>query len=106
MGDFLRGLPSYNQTNFTRFHSESGVKTTSRRPQVYLPTTDHPSEQVITTEKTNILLRYLHQQWDRKNAHKKRDTSRANLDDDDDSGDLTPPKKVPRLGQMEEGNNT
>ena len=43
-----------------------------------MPTKDIPSEQVIVTEKTNILLRYLHQQWDKKaaqaaNAQRKRE---------------------------------
>merc|ERR1739842_33611 len=38
----------------------------------YVPTKDIPSDQVIVTEKTNILLRYLHQQWDKKAGPKKR----------------------------------
>lgn len=29
-----------------------------------------PSSSVIVTEKTNILLRYLHQQWDKKVRHR------------------------------------
>jgi DET1- and DDB1-associated protein 1 len=36
---------------------------------------------VITTEKTNILLRYLHQQWDKKKALKKRETTHDNEND-------------------------
>lgn len=65
-----------------------------KRPSVYLPTIDIPAEQskenklagkksfpnstfshlsVIITEKKNILLRYLHQTWDKKNAPKKRE---------------------------------
>jgi len=31
---------------------------------------------VIVTEKTNILLRYLHQQWDKKVCHDVQETSR------------------------------
>ncbi|KAH9524494.1 DET1- and DDB1-associated protein 1 [Bulinus truncatus] len=81
MGDFLKGLPSYNESNFTRFHSDSSHR--YNKPTVYISTKDHPSEQVITTEKTNILLRYLHQQWDKKHVSqtgsKKRDSQRANL---------------------------
>ena len=55
------------------------LQVTSRsRSTVYVPTKDIPSEQVIVTEKTNILLRYLHQQWDKKaaqaaNAQRKRE---------------------------------
>uniref|UniRef100_A0AAQ4QSE4 DET1- and DDB1-associated protein 1 n=1 Tax=Gasterosteus aculeatus aculeatus TaxID=481459 RepID=A0AAQ4QSE4_GASAC len=64
--DFLKGLPVYNKSNFSRFHADSVCKASNRRPSVYLPTRDYPSEQIIVTEKTNILLRYLHQQWDKK----------------------------------------
>ncbi|KAE8739137.1 hypothetical protein FOCC_FOCC015366 [Frankliniella occidentalis] len=59
-------MPSYNESNFTRFHSDNGSRTSVKRPSVYLPTKEYPSEQIIVTEKTNILLRYLHQQWDKK----------------------------------------
>jgi len=84
--DFLKGLPSYNESNFTKYHNDGGIRNNAKRPSVYLPTVDHPSDQskaskytcnqfkrtkiiffaVIVTEKTNILLRYLHQQWDKK----------------------------------------
>ncbi|MBW00254.1 DET1- and DDB1-associated protein 1, partial [Eschrichtius robustus] len=64
--DFLKGLPVYNKSNFSRFHADSVCKASNRRPSVYLPTREYPSEQIIVTEKTNILLRYLHQQWDKK----------------------------------------
>lgn len=83
--EFLKGLPSYNESNFTRFQADSSCKTTVRRPSVYLPTNDHPSDQVITTEKTNILLRYLHQQWDKKCNSKKRDATRSGASQDDEA---------------------
>ncbi|KAK8766913.1 DET1- and DDB1-associated protein 1 [Amblyomma americanum] len=84
--EFLKGLPSYNENNFTRFQADSSCRTTVRRPSVYLPTRDHPSDQVITTEKTNILLRYLHQQWDKKqSSSKKRDAGRSGLPLDDET---------------------
>ncbi|KAL5005028.1 hypothetical protein ScPMuIL_018484 [Solemya velum] len=98
MADFMKELPSYNESNFTRFHSDSNCKTSVRRPAVYICTKDYPSEQVITTEKTNILLRYLHQQWDRKNSSKKRDSSRASLDSTESSS----PQKMPRLSCSQE----
>ncbi|XP_054160255.1 DET1- and DDB1-associated protein 1-like [Oppia nitens] len=75
--EFLKGLPVFDELNFSRFQSE-GCRTSSKKPSVYLPTKDHPSEQIITTEKTNILLRYLHQQWDKKKALKKRETNDEN----------------------------
>ncbi|KAL4227424.1 DET1- and DDB1-associated protein 1 [Mactra antiquata] len=92
MADFLKELPSYDENNFTRFNAESGFKSNVKKPSVYICTKDHPSEQVITTEKTNILLRYLHQQWDRKNCIK-RDSSKANLEVSDHAS----PVKMARL---------
>ncbi|ESP05559.1 hypothetical protein LOTGIDRAFT_203011 [Lottia gigantea] len=98
MADFMKGLPSYNETNFTRFHSDSACKTSIRRPTVYISTKEHPSQQVITTEKTNILLRYLHQQWDKKNTNKKRDSSRASLESEENNV----PNKFPRLSNTDD----
>ncbi|CAI9726786.1 Hypothetical predicted protein [Octopus vulgaris] len=101
MAEFLKGLPCYNEHNFTRFHPDSGCKTSVRRPAVYISTKDHPYEQVITTEKTNILLRYLHQHWDKKNSNKKRDSSKANLE----SPESSTSQKVPRLNSCEESSS-
>ncbi|XP_037584693.1 DET1- and DDB1-associated protein 1 isoform X1 [Cebus imitator] len=90
--DFLKGLPVYNKSNFSRFHADSVCKASNRRPSVYLPTREYPSEQIIVTEKTNILLRYLHQQWDKKNAAKKRDQEQVELEGESSA----PPRKVAR----------
>uniref|UniRef100_A0AAY5L5Y0 DET1- and DDB1-associated protein 1 n=1 Tax=Esox lucius TaxID=8010 RepID=A0AAY5L5Y0_ESOLU len=43
--DFLKGLPVYNKSNFSRFHTDSVCKASNRRPSVYLPTREYPSEQ-------------------------------------------------------------
>ncbi|RMB89754.1 hypothetical protein DUI87_33769 [Hirundo rustica rustica] len=51
-------------------------------------------EDVIVTEKTNILLRYLHQQWDKKNAAKKRDQEQGELEGENSA----PPGKSPGPG--------
>uniref|UniRef100_A0A7N8Y6W2 DET1- and DDB1-associated protein 1 n=1 Tax=Mastacembelus armatus TaxID=205130 RepID=A0A7N8Y6W2_9TELE len=67
----------------------------NRRPSVYLPTREYPSEQIIVTEKTNILLRYLHQQWDRKNAAKKREQEQGEGDNP------SPPRKIARTDSQE-----
>ncbi|XP_067665239.1 DET1- and DDB1-associated protein 1-like [Haliotis asinina] len=98
MADFLKGLPSYNESNFAKFHTDSGCKSSIGRPTVYISTKDYPSEQVITTEKTNILLRYLHQQWDKKNASKKRDSTRASLETPEGNS----PSKMPRLAATDD----
>ncbi|XP_021079615.2 DET1- and DDB1-associated protein 1 isoform X3 [Mesocricetus auratus] len=90
--DFLKGLPVYNKSNFSRFHADSVCKASNRRPSVYLPTREYPSEQIIVTEKTNILLRYLHQQWDKKNAAKKRDQEQVEVEGETSA----PPRKVAR----------
>ncbi|XP_069137910.1 DET1- and DDB1-associated protein 1-like isoform X1 [Argopecten irradians] len=99
--DFLKGLPSHNESNFTKFHTDSSCKVGVRKPGVYISTKDFPSEQVITTEKTNILLRYLHQQWDKKNVSKKRDSSKASLDSSESTN--SPSTKMPRLNSQDEG---
>ncbi|VDI38489.1 DET1- and DDB1-associated protein 1-like [Mytilus galloprovincialis] len=93
MADFLKGLPSHDENNFTKYHTDASCKSSIRKPTVYISTKDYPSEQVITTEKTNILLRYLHQQWDKKNSNKKRDSSKASLDTSTETS-----SKMPRLG--------
>ncbi|KOB76618.1 DET1-and DDB1-associated protein 1, partial [Operophtera brumata] len=78
--EFMKDLPSYDEHNFTLFNTDHGIRNCSKRPSIYLPTEDIPSEQIIVTEKTNILLRYLHQQWEKKNnSPKKRDQSHLEL---------------------------
>ncbi|KAI1301224.1 DET1- and DDB1-associated protein 1 [Halotydeus destructor] len=68
---YLQDLPSVDKDNFSRYQPDASFKISSRRPSVYLPTKEHgPPSQIITTEKTNILLRYLHQQFDKKNKEK------------------------------------
>ncbi|KAK6624315.1 DET1- and DDB1-associated protein 1 [Polyplax serrata] len=99
VAEFLKGLPSYNVDNFTRYHNDSGSKISTKRPSVYLPTKDFPSEQVIVTEKRNILLRYLQQQWEKKQALKKRDLS--NVESTEENG----VRKRARLDSSSGGNN-
>ncbi|XP_043505731.1 adenine phosphoribosyltransferase-like isoform X2 [Polistes fuscatus] len=72
VAEFLKGLPSHDENNFANFHTDNGNRTCVKRPSVYLPTKDYPPEQIIVTEKTTILLRYLHQQWDKKVSIQKR----------------------------------
>ncbi|KAF7997547.1 hypothetical protein HCN44_006118 [Aphidius gifuensis] len=84
VAEFLEGLPSHNESNFANFHADNGNRTCMRRPSVYLPTKELPSEQIIVTERTTILLRYLHQQWDKKNLDRKREHSAAGVDLADD----------------------
>lgn len=84
VAQFLEGLPSYNENNFTKFHVDTNSRSPLKRPSVYVPTKDYPSEQskfkyasvsgkflyisfsVIVTEKTSILLKYMQQHWDKK----------------------------------------
>merc|ERR1711971_1165397 len=68
MGD----LPTRNAENFTKINPDSCHRFSTGKKTAYVPTKDIPSDQVIVTEKTNILLRYLHQQWDKKAGAKKR----------------------------------
>jgi len=105
VGDFLKDLPTRNSENFTRLHSDGAspggslyasrnrVTTRGRGSCNYVPTTDHPAEAVIVTEKTNILLRYLHQQWDKKDktAARKRELEAAAA-----AASAAPEESVPR----------
>jgi len=94
VSDFLKDLPTRNRENFTRLHcdasgsgspggslyaSRNTVTTRGRGSFNYVPTKDIPADAVIVTEKTNILLRYLHQQWDKKDksAARKRELEAA-----------------------------
>merc|ERR1712096_47122 len=62
------------------------------------PVKDIPADQVIVTEKTNILLRYLHQQWDKKASTKKR-TGEGGAGPEDAA-------KKPRLDPVHDTSNT
>ncbi|XP_014223631.1 DET1- and DDB1-associated protein 1 [Trichogramma pretiosum] len=82
VAEFLSGLPSINEKNFANFHTDSANRTTIKRPSIYIPTKDHPSDQVIVTEKTTIVLKYLHQRWDKKNTtERKRDLTNDSPED-------------------------
>lgn len=102
MASFLKGLPSYNENNFSRFFSDSNCKSTAKKPPVYICTKDHPSEQVITTEKTNILLRYLHQQLDKKSVAVKKRGTALNGSEACAAGSAS---KRPRLDQQPPGSD-
>ncbi|KAM7427991.1 DET1- and DDB1-associated protein 1 [Porites harrisoni] len=95
MGDLLKELPSFNRSNFSKYCADAGTKVSNRRPVVYLPTKDDgTSEQAIVTDKGNILLRYLHQQWEVKNTQsgKKRDVGSVDLPES-----AEPSRKAKRL---------
>jgi len=70
----LANLPSYNSKNFANFQPNCTSRQ-AKRPSVYLPLKEYPTAQTITSEKTNILLRYLHYQTGHKKSTKKRDPS-------------------------------
>ncbi|KAI9577991.1 DET1- and DDB1-associated protein 1 [Glossina fuscipes] len=71
--DFIKGLPVIDVQNFSQFNTEQALRTSQKRPSVYLPTEDYPSEQHIVMDKRSVLLRYLTQQWDKKTLPRKRD---------------------------------
>lgn len=119
LSEFLKDLPIHNRDNFTRIQSDasssgrphSGQVTSRSRSTVYVPTKDIPSEQVIVTEKTNILLRYLHQQWDKKaaqaaNAQRKREAEGRLHEDDQTAGPSgVSQRKKARLDPLPNGSN-
>lgn len=121
LSEFLKDLPTHNRDNFTRLQTDAssvgrphhGQITSRTRSTVYVPTKDIPSEQVIVTEKTNILLRYLHQQWDKKaaqaaNAQRKREAE-GRLHEDEQtagpSGSGGSARKKARLDPLPNGSN-
>lgn len=56
----LANLPSFDAKNFSKFLPSSACRSGGgKRPSVYLPLNDQPHTQVITSEKTNILLRWV-----------------------------------------------
>jgi len=94
ISDLLKDLPSRNKENFTRIDLESQHRSANGKRSTYLTTKETQPEQIIVTERANIVLKFLHQQWDKKtNATKKR------LGDPEQ--DEVPPKKSrlePELG--------
>ncbi|MCL4115579.1 UNVERIFIED_CONTAM: hypothetical protein GTU68_017641 [Idotea baltica] len=79
---FLKELPVHNEQNFSKFQGDPSGRTSYKKPPVFLPTKDNPYSQEIVTEKSNILLRYLHQQWEKKAPKKKRETSNGPNEDE------------------------
>jgi DET1- and DDB1-associated protein 1 len=97
VSDFLKDLPTVNRENFTKINNDSSHRNSTSKKSTYVPTKDIPSDQVIVTEKTNILLRYLHQQWDKKAANGKKRGGEVQ--------DEVAPKK-PRLEAIPDTSNT
>nr|CAB3263139.1 uncharacterized protein LOC104265547 [Phallusia mammillata] len=65
--NLLDSLPSYNAKNFSKFQPESGDKRSSKKLSVYISTEASEPQQVIKKDRSNVLLRYLYQQLDKKN---------------------------------------
>lgn len=59
VAEFLKGLPSYDENNFARFHTDSGSRSCAKRPSLYLPTKDYPSEQSQFTQQSLLLVSIL-----------------------------------------------
>uniref|UniRef100_A0A673CCU6 DET1- and DDB1-associated protein 1 n=1 Tax=Sphaeramia orbicularis TaxID=375764 RepID=A0A673CCU6_9TELE len=103
MADFLKGLPVYNKSNFSRFHADSVCKASNRRPSVYLPTREYPSEQIPREDKH--LTAVSHQQWDKRyflksNAAKKREQEQP------EGENTAPPRKIARTDSRELNEDT
>ena len=106
LSDFLKDLPTYNRENFTKISSESSSnsrQSSRTRPAMYVPTKDHPEEQEIVTERTNILLRYLHQQLDKKIAISAAQKKRENESPNPANSEVA--RKKARLDPLPNGSN-
>ncbi|BES91419.1 Det1 complexing ubiquitin ligase [Nesidiocoris tenuis] len=93
ISEFLNGLPSYDSENFSKYANSQG-RSQTKKPPVHIPTTDSPVDQVIVPERTNVLLRYLHQKWEKEQPGLKRNNEsdplafslkRPRLDNSDES---------------------
>ncbi|XP_018024285.1 DET1- and DDB1-associated protein 1-like [Hyalella azteca] len=85
MAEFmLKELPVHNSENFSKFQADAHKRTSAKKPPVYVPTNeDYPSLEIVT-EKTNILLRYLYQSWEKKCPRRNKrelNESRSGADD-------------------------
>jgi len=65
--DLLGSLPSFNSSNFSNFQPQASNKRDAKKLSVYISTDERPPQQVIRKDRSNILLRYLYQQLDKKN---------------------------------------
>lgn len=54
VAEFLKGLPSFDENNFTKFHVDANNRSPLKRPSVYVPTKDFPSEQGICLNKFQV----------------------------------------------------
>uniref|UniRef100_A0A6M2DIX7 DET1- and DDB1-associated protein 1 n=1 Tax=Xenopsylla cheopis TaxID=163159 RepID=A0A6M2DIX7_XENCH len=97
VSDLLKDLPSFNVNNFTLYNIEATNKTTIKKPSVYIATTETAPSKQIVSDKTNILLRYLHLQWKKKNINRKRELAEPPNDDQ---------RKRPRLDDINAINGT
>jgi hypothetical protein len=64
---FLSGLPSHDPKNFQKFANKEPKESVTKKPKTYVSTKDTEPSQLIVTDKTNILLRYLRQKSEREN---------------------------------------
>ncbi|XP_026477027.1 DET1- and DDB1-associated protein 1-like [Ctenocephalides felis] len=81
VSDLLKDLPSFNANNFALYNTETANKTTIKKPSVYIATTETTPSKEIVSDRTNILLRYLHLQWQKKNMSRKREFAEPPSDD-------------------------
>ncbi|KAF2361530.1 DET1- and DDB1-associated protein 1 N-terminal [Trinorchestia longiramus] len=86
----LKELPVHNSENFSKFQADAHKRTSAKKPPVYIPTSeDYPSLEIVT-EKTNILLRFLYQSWEKKCPRRnKRELNETRGGDDVSGGSST-----------------
>ncbi|XP_057309353.1 DET1- and DDB1-associated protein 1-like [Hydractinia symbiolongicarpus] len=95
---FLKELPSFNKENFSKFKSDDHTKCRKAVSYIQTKEVDDDEPQVIVTDKTNILLRYLRQQLVDKNSQSKRRGLNP-------SSDISPREKILRLDTDQSGND-
>jgi len=95
---FLEGLPSHDPNNFQKFANKEPKESVTKKPKTYISTKDTDSSQLIVTDKTNILLRYLRHKAERENyENKEKDNNpRPKNQHRSDPPEFVSPAKRPR----------
>ncbi|XP_062505620.1 DET1- and DDB1-associated protein 1-like [Corticium candelabrum] len=110
MEEFLRSLPTKDETNFSTYStpSRAASRTQPKRPTVYIKTYDpnedpKPEGVPIRNEKTSILLRYMQQQQKQQEKEKDAEVSkRKRRSPGKSTARRGERRKVPRLVRVDD----
>ncbi|XP_076815722.1 DET1- and DDB1-associated protein 1-like isoform X2 [Clavelina lepadiformis] len=108
-GCSLKSFPTIDKNNFSKFQPDSADKKPAKKLSLYISTEDNTPEQVIKKDRSNILLRYLYQQLDKKNKSddaSKRKAAEGSLTNEISTSDDEPRRKFARCSNSAPSSNT